>query len=110
MDLIQKASKLGYKHYTEFTIKELDELILDDLNKQIEYYLIRKWLREIHDIHITILLCGHDYHQYILHDKNRKYIKCVDNTITYENHKCNWEDTLEKGLQEALMLIIKKKE
>lgn len=67
--------------------------------------LLQRWLREVHDINITILICGADYHQYILHDKGRKYIKTVDNPITYENHKNNWEDTLEKGLQEALTLI-----
>jgi hypothetical protein len=50
-------------------------------------------------------MCGYDYHQYILHNKNRRYVKTVDNPITYENHKANWEDTLEKGLLEALKLI-----
>ena len=67
--------------------------------------LLAKWLREEHDINVTILISGTDYHQYVLHGKNRKYIKTVDNPITYENYKNNWEDTLEKGLQEALKLI-----
>ena len=40
MNLIQEASKLGYKHYTEFTIEELDKLPLNNPNKQIEYYFI----------------------------------------------------------------------
>ena len=35
MDLIQKANKLGYKHYTEFTMEELDNLSLENSNKQI---------------------------------------------------------------------------
>ena len=67
--------------------------------------LLQKWLREVYDINVTILICGFDYHSFILHDKNRKYIKTVDNPTTYENHKNNYEDTLDKGLQEALKLI-----
>lgn len=67
--------------------------------------LLQKWLREVHDINISILMSGFDFHQYILHNKNRRYVKTVDNPITPENYKNNWEDTLEKGLQEALELI-----
>ena len=37
MDLIKIASKLGCRHYTEFTVEELDELPLSNPNKQIEY-------------------------------------------------------------------------
>ena len=59
MDLIQKASNLGYKHYTEYTLQELDKLSINNINKQIEYYLIQKWLREIHNVFINI---GHRPH------------------------------------------------
>ena len=76
----------------------------DDYSAPTQSFL-QRWLREVHDTNITILLAGHDYHEYVIHAKNRNYIKKVKNPITPENIKNNWEDTLEKGLQEALKLI-----
>jgi len=67
--------------------------------------LLQKWLRDVHDIILTILISGAEHHQYVLHDKNRRYVKTVDNPITPENIDNNWEDTLEKGFPEALKLI-----
>ena len=32
------TNKLGYKHCTEFTVEELDNLSLGNSNKQFEYY------------------------------------------------------------------------
>lgn len=82
MDLIQKASKLGYKHYMEFTIDELDKLQLNNSNKQIEYYFIQKWLREKHNIHINIRYEEYFYrsqHKYFHFDINNGSITDVTN-------------------------------
>ena len=100
MDLLQKASKLGYKHYTEFTLEELDKLPITNPSKQIEYYFIQKWLREIHSIDITIALIANGYGFYI--HKNRDYTNDGDN---YGVSGHTYEIALEKGLQEALKLI-----
>ena len=99
MDLIQKANKLGYKHYTEFTVEELDNLSLENSNKQIEYYFIQKWLREKHNVHIQILPYNHKYLISIL-----KYGQNGSNPNFDEEYN-TYEEALEIGLQEALELI-----
>ena len=99
MELIQKANKLCYKHYTEFTVEELDNLSLENSNKQIEYYFIQKWLREIHNIHIAVLpkiLPSNEIKYYCFKGKIKKDFKDLYNT---------YEEALEVGLQEALKLI-----
>lgn len=98
MDLIQKASKLGYKHYTECTVGELDKLPISNNSKQIEYCFLQKWLREVHNIIISINF-NHDIKQ---------YCNSIEDTYYYEFYY-DWyntyEEALEVGLQEALKLI-----
>lgn len=98
MDLIQKANKLGYKHYTEFTVEELDNLSLGNSNKQIEYYFIQKWLREVYCLELIISsnLIGYGY---IIYD--RKNHKNITNINVYQKY----EEALEQGIYEALKLI-----
>lgn len=50
MNIVKKATDLGYEHYIDLTIEEIDNLPLDDELKQIEYLLIQKWLRNEHRI------------------------------------------------------------
>lgn len=100
MDLIQKVNKLGYKHYTEFTIEELDKLPLSNLNKQIEYFFIQKWLREEHDIFIWCLP-----NEYVLDTWHfRIETREIPNKTLSEHYK-TYEEALEKGLQQTLKLI-----
>lgn len=118
MDLIQKANKLGYKHYTEFTIKELDKLPLENLNKQIEYYFIQKWLREVHEVHVQIIVNYEQRNQtrsyrvgiiYITQLSDRRFLQTT--FIRPENDKnefiefSTYEEALEDGLFKALQLI-----
>lgn len=105
MNLIQKAKNLGC------TIKN------------DEYYLweIQKWLRETYNIDISILIRGANSYTIVVH-KNRvpltklirkKWYKKPYNDTQYiivdptpENIKTGvYEETLEKGLQEALKQI-----
>lgn len=113
MDLIQKASKLGYKHYTEFTVGELDKLPISNNSKQIEYCFLQKWLREVHDIIVTSKPYQDDvsnetdediefqtlWENEIL-DVKDSYNIFSDNTFY---HSC--EEALEAGLYQALLLI-----
>ena len=114
MDLIQKANKLGYKHYTAFTVEELDNLPLGNSDKQIEYYFIQKWLREVHKIHIE------PQYSWLL-DENKKTRDDVvwwyyiypnyphggrRKTFSHEiGELSTYEEALEKGLYQALKLI-----
>lgn len=100
MDLIQKASKLGYKHYTEFTVGGLDKLPISNNSKQIEYCFLQRWLRETHNIHISI-----DYGE--LSNKYMGTINSVNNrtVIELECIYCTYEEALEEGLTQSLKLI-----
>lgn len=100
MDLIQKANKLGYKHYTEFTIEELDNLPLGNSNKQIEYYFIQKWIREVHNIHITIFSQSQESWMYRITKKGQK----LEDGL-YGEDFYTYEEALEEGLYQALLLI-----
>lgn len=111
MDLIQKASKLGYKHYTEFTVGELDKLPISNNSKQIEYCFLQKWLREVHNIDCNISLnLNNEYSCHIF--KNKLSInkdKDIWNGEGITPNGKDYEVVLEEGLQEALKLIPDKK-
>lgn len=102
MDLIKKANKLGYKHYTEFTIKELDKLPLKNANKQIEYYFIQKWLREEHNIEVyTNRSKDFFFYKYTISNIATGVAEELKGGYEYKTY----EEALEKGLQTALKLI-----
>lgn len=61
--------------------------------------LLQKWLREKHDIHITITSISQESWQYHI---QKPKDKLGDN---YEEDFENYEEALEMGLQEALKLI-----
>jgi hypothetical protein len=54
MEIFKQLKKLGYKHYVDLTIEELDKLPNDNIEKRIEYSLVIDWFREKHDIIIDI--------------------------------------------------------
>lgn len=103
MDLLQKANKLGYKHYTDFTIEELDELSLSNDNKQIEYYFIQKWLREEHNIMLEINYSDCEWWQWvIIHEESNTHIFGTNKT---DDIDLTYEEALEEGLKQSLLLI-----
>lgn len=84
MDLIQKAFNLG------FVLK----------NKEYCLWELQKWLREVHNIDILVTtINGRRLERYVSKIYiNKLYTKLVGHSVIYE-------DTFEKGLQEALKLI-----
>ena len=98
MNIIQTASKLGYKHHNiGYEIKRIDELTLSSPFKQIEYLFIQKWLREKHDILVYVDPKSHHYFQY--------HIVTNDDEIIGSKKLNNWDKILELGLQKALTLL-----
>ena len=77
MEIFKQLKKLGYKHYIDLTIEELDALSINDIEKRIEYSLVIDWFREKYNIHIEIELTDNTmqfYYQYCIVDsKNREY-------------------------------------
>ena len=85
MEIFKQLKNLGYKHYIDLTIEELDKLPIDNIEKRIEYSLVIDWFREKHDIHIQIIINSwikREY-EYRIHTTNL-YVnshKFVDNPI-----------------------------
>ena len=46
MKIFKELNKLGYKHYTENTVEELDDLPLDSEERIMEQALVLRWFRE----------------------------------------------------------------
>lgn len=55
MKIFKELKKLGYKHYTEHTIEELDNLPLNSEERIMEQGLVLRWFREKHNIYAIIL-------------------------------------------------------
>ncbi len=55
MKIFKELKKLGYKHYTEHTIEELDNLPLNSEERIMEQALVLKWFREKYNLHYVIV-------------------------------------------------------
>jgi hypothetical protein len=53
-NMFKELSELGYRHYTENTIEELDELPFDSEERIIEQALVLKWFRDVHGYYVSI--------------------------------------------------------
>ena len=53
-NMFKELSELGYRHYTENTIEDLDELPFDSEERIIEQALVLKWFRDVHGYHVSI--------------------------------------------------------
>lgn len=54
MDIIKRFTKLGYEKHSGFSTTDLDNQSITSLYKYIEYQLIVRWLREKHDISVSV--------------------------------------------------------
>ena len=54
MEIFKQLKELGYKHYIDLTIEELDKLPIDCIERKVECSLVIDWLREKHELHIEI--------------------------------------------------------
>ncbi len=56
MKIFKELNKLGYKHYTEHTVEELDDLSLESKERIMEQALVLRWFRNKYNLHHEILL------------------------------------------------------
>ena len=61
MKIFKELNKLGYKHYTEYTIEELDNLPLNSEKRTMEQSLVFRWFREKHNLITQIQKYENDY-------------------------------------------------
>ena len=99
------AEEKGFKTKT-VTTKVTNDYLLGGKNVMITemcIYLwmceLQKWLREVHNIHITVTSISQESWQYHI---QKPKDKLGDN---YNEDYENYEEALEDGLQEALKLI-----
>ena len=83
MKIFKELKKLGYKHYTEFTIEELDDLPLNSEERIMEQALVLRWFREKYDIdcYIDKNSVG-TYYCKIRYDNMQIFDEC--HNVTYE--------------------------
>jgi len=53
MKIFKELNKLGYKHYTEHTVEELDNLPSNSDEKISEQALVLRWFREKHGLFVA---------------------------------------------------------
>ena len=54
MEIFKQLKELGYKHYIDLTIEELDNLPINNIERRIECSLVIDWFREKYNYHIEI--------------------------------------------------------
>jgi hypothetical protein len=52
MKIFKELNKLGYNHYTEHTVEELDDLPLDSEERIMEQALVLRWFEDNHSLYI----------------------------------------------------------
>ena len=54
MKIFKELNKIGFKHYTENTIEELDNLPLDSEERINEQSLVFRWFRKKYDLYVNV--------------------------------------------------------
>lgn len=68
MKIFKELKKLGYKHYAECTIEELDDLPLNSEERIMEQALVLRWFREKYSIKVEPLMYIGDKTTYRIHN------------------------------------------
>ena len=99
MKIFKELNKLGYKHYTENTVEELDDLPLDSEERIMEQALVLRWLRKEHGLNHFVepdVDCGPNYYN--------AYVLC---SLVY--HGNNYEEAELACLKKLIELSTKTK-
>jgi predicted GNAT superfamily acetyltransferase len=72
MKIFKELKKLGYKHYTEHTIEELDNLLLTSKERIMEQSLVFKFFREKYKLHSYIDITIEDTWYFSIFNLNTK--------------------------------------
>lgn len=103
-NIIQKATKLGYKHYGQYSVEELDSLSISDERKLIEYFLIQKWLRDKKEYSV-------DIRYYVLREKVYESVIRRNESgeiIAFGLNSQYRFDTYEEALEMGILVVLEK--
>ena len=111
--VIQDYVNKGYENHSGFQIKYLDEQPIESLYKYSEYCLIRRWLRNKHNVDIAIITNYRNretksYRAGLIYVKNNEvdsfFIRPENDNIRFIEYY-SYELSLEAALEIALTLI-----
>jgi hypothetical protein len=81
MKIFKELNKLGYKHYTENTVEELDDLPLDSEERIIEQTLVLRWFRK--NRHLKFFIKEDDFRENV-YEYGIKEVINITGFKTYE--------------------------
>lgn len=98
MKIFKELNKLGYKHYTEHTVEELDDLPLDSEERIMEQALVLRWFRKK-----GFRFCIIDDHS----DNEKPYSFTTEHEYYYDTGSGNdWYKTYEEAELACLKKLI----
>lgn len=97
MEIFKQLKKLGYKHYIDLTIEELDALSINDIEKRIEYSLVIDWFREKHDVIIDVAK---------IYNGTENYHYAIN--LIWEYYEGSYSEAREQAILKAIELCQKK--
>lgn len=105
MEIFKQLKKLGYKHYIDLTIEELDALSINDIEKRIEYSLVVDWFREKYEVHIQITHSSNIHGEIGYKYHTRSANKMFSDEINF-NSKLGLIFTYEEAREQAILKAI----
>ena len=103
MEIFKQLEKLGYKHYIDLTIKELDALPIDDIEKRIEYSLVIDWFREKYNLDVytepTYSLIEYSFKIISVQGKSKRQEYWDDMAKTYKSYQEAREQAILKTIE-----------
>ena len=104
MEIFKQLKELGYKHYIDLTIEELDNLPINNIERRIEYSLVIDWFREKHNMYIEIT-----YEGGLQKDTSLYSFQIWSNQTSDKSDKMNYYKTREAAILKAIELCKEKK-
>lgn len=83
MKIFKELKKLGYKHYTEHTLEELDNLPLNSEERIMEQALVLRWFREKYQLFASVVFVSKEYF-YEIRRNGEQFIYMPESYKTYE--------------------------
>ena len=99
MEIFKQLKELGYKHYIDLTIEELDKLPIDCIERRVECSLVIDWFREKYNWVIFIdVMSSTEYYSAIREfDENGATISKIKFKV-YETYEIAREETILQAL------------
>jgi hypothetical protein len=105
MKIFKELKKLGYKHYTEHTVEELDNLPLESKERIMEQALVLRWFREKHGL-VGIIKFGTNDFTYNVYNEDGMGLLTKESL----NFNSTYEETKLACLKKLIELCKKKYE